>query len=127
MASPNQIEKALTQQVLAEQDILENDPSEVQIGVVNPEAVVVETGDGGVEINFEQGDETPESENIAEMMDDEDLAEIASDLISNFEDDKLSRQEWEDTYTDGLELLGIRNEIRSQPFDGATGVNHPIL
>tara|TARA_Y100000356_G_scaffold135175_1_gene147001 strand:- start:742 stop:3114 length:2373 start_codon:yes stop_codon:yes gene_type:complete len=127
MAVPNQIEKAISQQVLAEQEIPEGDQSEVKIGVVNPEAVVVETEDGGVEVNFEKQEEATESENLAEMMDEDDLAELALDLVANFEDDKSSRQEWEDTYSDGLELLGIRNEIRTQPFDGASGVNHPIL
>jgi len=129
MAVPNQIEKALSAQVLSEQDIPESDQSEVEIGVVNPEAVMIETEDGGVEIDFsgsEQG-ESSQTENLAESMDDEELAELASDLIANYEEDRSSRSDWEDTYTDGLELLGIRNEIRTQPFDGATGVNHPIL
>ncbi len=129
MAVPDQIEKALSAQVLSEQDIPESDQSEVEIGVVNPEAVMIETEDGGVEIDFsgsEQG-ESAQTENLAESMDDEELAELASDLIANYEEDRSSRSDWEDTYTDGLELLGIRNEIRTQPFDGATGVNHPIL
>jgi len=134
MAASNQIEKALTAQVLAEQDVpvpeqTEVDQSELQIGIVNPEAVMIETEDGGVEINFggEEGESSEETDNLAEMLDDDQLGELASDLVASYEDDRSSRQEWEDTYTDGLELLGIRNEIRTQPFDGATGVNHPIL
>jgi hypothetical protein len=125
----NQIEKSLTSQVLDEQDMIEpSDQSEVSIGVVNPEAVMIETEDGGVEINFDsESEQVDESENLAEMMDEEDLSELSSDLIASYEDDRSSRSEWEDTYTDGLELLGIKNEMRTQPFDGATGVTHPIL
>tara|TARA_X000001388_G_scaffold64824_1_gene51117 strand:+ start:3491 stop:5875 length:2385 start_codon:yes stop_codon:yes gene_type:complete len=127
MASPNQIEKSLTAQVLSEQDAPADDESTVKVGVLNPEAVMIETEDGGVEFNFGEDEEKADSENLAEMMDDDDLSELASDLIANYEDDRSSRQEWEDTYTEGLELLGIRNEVRTMPFDGATGVNHPIL
>jgi len=127
MAVPNQIEKALSQQILSEQDQPEADQSEVKIGVVNPEAVMIETEDGGVEFDFSKEESQPTSENLAEDMDDDDLDELASELVGAYEDDRTSRQEWEDTYTDGLELLGIRNEIRTQPFDGASGVNHPIL
>jgi hypothetical protein len=127
MAVPNQIEKALSQQILSEQDQPEVDQSEVKIGVVNPEAVMIETEDGGVEIDFSEQEGQATSENLADMMEDDELNDLASDLVGAYEDDRSSRQEWEDTYTDGLELLGIRNEIRTQPFDGASGVNHPIL
>lgn len=127
MAVPNQIEKALSQQILGEQDEPQVDQSEVKIGVVNPEAVMVETEDGGVEFDFTESESQVMSENLADMMDEDDLNDLASDLVGAYEDDRTSRQEWEDTYSDGLELLGIRNEIRTQPFDGASGVNHPIL
>ena len=127
MAVPNQIEKALSQQILGEQDEPQVDQSEVKIGVVNPEAVMIETEDGGVEFDFTESESQVMSENLADMMDEDDLNDLASDLVGAYEDDRTSRQEWEDTYSDGLELLGIRNEIRTQPFDGASGVNHPIL
>ncbi len=127
MAVPNQIEKALSQQILSEQDQPETDQSEVKIGVLNPEAVMIETEDGGVEFDFSEDESQALSENLADMMEDDDLDDLASELVGAYEDDRTSRQEWEDTYTDGLELLGIRNEIRTQPFDGASGVNHPIL
>ena len=128
MARPNQIEKSLASQMIEEQDVLDpTDQSEVSIGVVNPESIVVETEDGGVEIDFDGGESVDESENLADMMEEDDLSSLASELIGSYEDDRSSRSEWEDTYTEGLELLGIKSEVRTQPFDGATGVTHPIL
>ena len=103
----------------------------VSIGVVNPDAVVIQTDDGGAEVDFsdqsEEQQETGFFANLAEDLDEEILSDIASDLVNAYEDDRSSRQEWENTYTDGLDLLGIKLEERSQPFEGATGVTHPIL
>jgi|TARA_R110002020_G_scaffold85949_4_gene212081 hypothetical protein len=65
--------------------------------------------------------------NLAETMDDQDLASIKNDLMGNVEADKDSRREWEKTYRDGLEYLGMKYEERSQPFEGASGVMHPLL
>ena len=55
------------------------------------------------------------------------LSRISSDLSSEFDSNKASRQEWEDTYSNGLELLGFSYSERSQPFRGASGVTHPLL
>ena len=63
--------------------------------------------------------------NLAEFMDDSELQSIASDLIDDFDNDKASRKEWERVYKDGLDLLGITIEERSEPWDGACGVFHP--
>ena len=65
--------------------------------------------------------------NLAEMLDDSTLGEISSDLRAQFETDQDSRSEWEDGYINGLDLLGVRYEERSQPFSGASGVTHPII
>ena len=65
--------------------------------------------------------------NLAEFMDDSELQSIASDLIDDFDNDKASRKEWERVYKDGLDLLGITIEERSEPWDGACGVFHPML
>jgi hypothetical protein len=104
----------------------------VSIGVVNPEAIIVETDDGGAEVDFSDQSEKQQGDggflaNLAEDMDEDVLSSIASDLVGAYEDDRSSRQEWENTYTDGLDLLGVKLEERSQPFEGATGVTHPIL
>jgi len=65
--------------------------------------------------------------NLAEEMDDSDLGRICSDLLNEFQNNKTSRQEWENTYSNGMELLGYVYEERTMPFRGATGVTHPLL
>ena len=65
--------------------------------------------------------------NLAEIMEEDDLTNISSDLVSDIEDDKTSREEWEESYKTGLGLLGMKYEERSQPFEGASGVVHPLL
>ena len=67
-------------------------------------------------------------ENLAETLPDSGAsARISGDLLSEFESNKASRQEWEDTYSNGLELVGFSYEERTQPFRGASGVTHPLL
>ena len=65
--------------------------------------------------------------NLAEFMDESELASISADLLDDFDNDKASRKEWEETYKAGLDLLGIKIEDRSEPWDGACGVFHPML
>jgi hypothetical protein len=67
------------------------------------------------------------SANLADLMDDSDLNTLRNDLMDNVESDKDSRADWEKTYRDGLEYLGMKYEERSQPFEGASGVMHPLL
>jgi hypothetical protein len=89
------------------------------------------TDDGGVEIDFEPADQRGESDdfyaNLAEEMPDRELARIAGELLDEYDANKAGRQEWEDAYKDGLELLGFTYEERTQPFRGSTGVTHPLL
>ena len=72
-------------------------------------------------------DNIPFGENLAEYIDEGTLGQIASELESSYQDDVSSRQDWYETFRDGLELLGIENEPRSEPFEGASGVFHPLL
>ena len=65
--------------------------------------------------------------NIAETIDDRALKQLASDLINEYQSDRDSRKDWEQTYTNGLDLLGFRYKERNQPFKGAAGVTHPLL
>ena len=65
--------------------------------------------------------------NLAEFMTEDDLMNVSSELLGKFEDDKSSRKDWEETYTKGLDLLGFKYDERSQPFQGASGVTHPVL
>jgi len=65
--------------------------------------------------------------NLAEILDESTLGEISSELREMYEEDMDSRQDWEQSYTKGLDLLGVKYEERTQPFDGATGVTHPLI
>ena len=65
--------------------------------------------------------------NLAEDMDERTLSSMASDLISEYKKDKLSRKEWEEAYIKGLELLGTKYQEVTKPFRGASGVTHPLL
>ena len=65
--------------------------------------------------------------NLAEFLDEGDLQSLASELIGEFDTDKQSRKEWARSYVKGLDLLGMKIEERSQPWDGASGVFHPVL
>jgi hypothetical protein len=76
----------------------------------------------------ERPPEMPFSANLAELVDDKTLGKLASDILSSINQDKESRSDWEKTYTDGLKYLGMKfDEGRSQPFEGSSGVIHPIL
>ena len=95
------------------------------------EIEIIEEEDGDVVVDFDPGAESMGdvgfSDNLAEVLSDSELARISGDLVSEFESNKASRQEWEDTYSNGLELLGFSYEDRTQPFRGASGVTHPLL
>ena len=113
---------------------VEDNPSEseLKVEVVNPDSVSVETEDGGVVVDFEGG-LTEElvgpdhNSNLADFIEDADLEEIASELVEDFESDRSSRKEWSRSYVKGLDLLGMKIEERTQPWEGASGVFHPLL
>lgn len=75
----------------------------------------------------EEAEEGGFNENLAEVLDEDRLATLASDLISEFDEDLASRKDWVQTYVDGLELLGMKLEDRTEPWPGACGVFHPLL
>ncbi|MAL46877.1 hypothetical protein [Hyphomonas sp.] len=86
------------------------------------------TDDGGAIVNpIEDEPENEFDQNLAELLSDDDLNMISSDLIGDYKEDKSSREEWHDAYSKGLKLLGFNYEDRSQPFQGASGVTHPLL
>ena len=94
------------------------------------DSVVVELPDGGVEISLSpEMDSMSESheDNLSDFIDDSVLRNMASELISLYDSDKDSRKEWEGTYIKGLDLLGLKIEDRTQPWEGACGVFHPML
>ena len=99
----------------------------MEIEIVDPEAVHI--GMDGLEINLgkDETDKEDFSDNLAEYMSDGELAELAGDLVGDFDADVDSRRDWIQTYVDGLDLLGLKIDERAEPWDGACGVYHPIL
>ena len=110
---------------------LGDDEEEIEVEEIEDPTEVTEEEDGSVLLNFgEIVNEELQSEpdaNLAEIMDERVLMDISSELVGYYEDDKSGRQEWEDAYTDGLDLLGIKYETREEPFRGSSGVTHPII
>tara|TARA_R100000664_G_scaffold11138_1_gene18172 strand:+ start:2392 stop:4839 length:2448 start_codon:yes stop_codon:yes gene_type:complete len=107
------------------------DPEDaVEIEIVNPESVSVEAG-GETIFDFDEqdlfGGQIPHDANLAEFVEDKELNVIASDLVSAYHSDKESRADWERSYIEGLDLLGLKHEDRTMPWDGACGVFHPLL
>jgi hypothetical protein len=98
-----------------------------EIEIEDPESVTIGMGD--LEIEIEPGKEEDDefNKNLAEDISAEVLESLASELISDYEDDVSSRKDWMQTYVDGLELLGMKLEERSEPWEGACGVYHPLL
>ena len=123
------IEKALSE--LPYRPDEEELEEEVSIEIVNPDAISMETEDGGMIIDFEGGENASEmidfDGNLAEGMDDSLLGRLSSDLTGDYHGDKTSRKDWEEAYTKGLNQLGLKHEERSSPWQGACGVTHPIL
>jgi hypothetical protein len=95
------------------------------------EIEVMETADGGAEISFDPNAVEPVSsshnQNLAELLDDSILDPLGSKLVDDYKDYRSSRKDWEDTYRNGLDLLGFKYERRTEPFKGASGVTHPVL
>ena len=108
-------------------DELAQSQEPIEIEIENPDAVTI--GIDGMEITLEPETESEDdfNANLAEYMDEQELAQIAGDLIGDFDDDIASRKDWIQTYVDGLELLGLKIEERSEPWEGACGVYHPLL
>ena len=104
---------------------------EEEIEVIEEPTEITEEEDGSVILNFEDAVQeelmAEQDANLAEILDERDLMDISSELISFFEDDKTSRDEWEDTYRNGLDLLGVKYEEREEPFRGSSGVTHPVI
>jgi hypothetical protein len=100
---------------------------DLEIEIEDPEEVSIKMG--GVEIEIEPAKETDEdfNANLADHIDDSELASLVEELISDFDEDIASRKDWIQTYVDGLELLGLKIEERAEPWEGACGVFHPLL
>jgi hypothetical protein len=108
-------------------DALAQDEEPIEIDIVDPEEVTI--GIGGMQISLKPGDDGDEgfSDNLAEYMADGVLSKIAGDLSSDIDNDSVSRKDWEKAYTEGLKLLGLQYEERTEPWNGASGVFHPMI
>ena len=100
--------------------------------IPTPEGLEIQMDEeGGAILDFDPMSAIPEEvefySNLAEVIDDRDLGELADELMGDFESDKSSRKEWEDSYIKGLGLLGIKYEERTNPFRGASSATHPLL
>ena len=105
----------------------EPDQPDMEIEIVDPEAVKI-TADG-VEVEITPGKESSDdfNANLAEYMDERDLATLVSELAADVKNDLNSRKDWESMMKDGIKLLGLKYEERTDPWSGACGVFHPMI
>lgn len=121
------IDKSLAQAPMGLDPELLNDEPALEIEIEEPEAVRFNI-DGTPILEIEEVEvEDDFNANLAEEMDQGELTELAGDLLGDFDEDISSRKDWIQTYVDGLELLGLKVEDRTEPWPGACGVYHPLL
>ena len=120
------IDKGLYAAPVGIEDAMMVEP-EVEIEIEDPESVSIEMG--GMEIELKKDKPTAEDfdANLADFMSDEDLESLGGDLVAEFEKDVNDRKEWMETYVEGMKLLGLKYEDRTEPWEGACGVFHPML
>ena len=120
-AAPEGLEDSIT-------DMEEMEVPEMEIEIVDPESVTL--SDGSMEITIIPGDEADFSEfgaNLAELLEDDVLETLSSDLVGQINTDIEARKDWADTFVKGLDVLGFKYEERSDPWEGACGVNSTVL
>ena len=120
------IDKALFQQP-AGIDALGAEEEPIEIEIVDPEAVRIDMGDLEIEMTKAEPSADDFDANLAEYMVDSAMSTMASDLSSDIDNDRNSRKDWEKAYTEGLKLLGLQIEERTEPWNGASGVFHPMI
>ena len=129
-ALPNDVRKTIE---LDSPEQLQEQSQEIQSEVPDPGTTeITPMEDGGVEINFDPGafnqaQSENHFDNLAELLPEEILGTLGSELISDYNDYRASRKDWERTYTEGLDLLGFKYDNRTEPFQGASGATHPVL
>jgi hypothetical protein len=108
-------------------DQIDNTAPEIEIEIEDPESVSI--GMGGLEIDLLPAKETADTfdANLAEYMDANELDSLGAELVEDFDKDIGDRKDWMQTYVDGLKLLGLKYEERTEPWNGACGVFHPML
>jgi hypothetical protein len=124
----NSIEKTVNQAPMGLVSGMEDQEPALEIEIEDPEGVKI--GIDGLEIDLDPGEKEPSDDfnaNLAEEMSEKDMASLVGDLLGDFDDDISSRKDWIQTYVEGLELLGLKVEDRTEPWPGACGVYHPML
>jgi len=118
------IDRVLNQQPIG---MMGDDGAEtIEVEIIDPEAVNIHAGD--MEISIIPGNDDEDFDNnLAEEMDEGALTKMVGDLVEDIDNDKNSRKDWEKAYTEGLKLLGLQIEERTEPWDGACGVFHPMI
>ena len=123
------VDKALTRAPQGiEEDVELMEGPELEIEIEDPEAVRIGV-DGVPILEIEEADEDAEDfyENLAEKIEPDELDSLGSDLLDDIKNDLGSRKDWEDTYKEGITLLGLKYEERTEPWNGACGVFHPMI
>jgi len=118
------IDKALYQQPQSMDDLAQEEEA-IEIEIIDPEAVNIHAGD--LDISIGKGEDDEFDENLADTLSEDDIMEMASELAGDIEQDKSSRKDWERAYTEGIKLLGLQYEDRTEPWNGASGVFHPMI
>jgi hypothetical protein len=98
---------------------------DVEIEIIDPEELHIAMD--GMEIDMVPAEDSDFDMNLAEEMPESVLSSLSGELLGDFEEDVSSRKDWIQTYVDGLELLGLKIETRSEPWEGACGVYHPLM
>jgi len=121
------IDKSLGQAPLGltDEDMLAE--PDIEIEIEDPEEVKIRAG--GLEIEIEPSDNISDdfNTNLAEELEEDVLTELTTDLASEYDEDVSARKDWMQTYVDGIELLGMKVEDRTEPWPGACGVYHPLM
>ena len=121
----NMMDKGLYQAPMGLADMIDEDPIEIEIE--DPESVDIYAGDIEIQLKPEKETEEDFDANLAEFMDDGALSGLAEELVGDFDKDQMDRRDWVKTYVDGIKLLGLQYEDRTEPWQGACGVFHPML
>ena len=110
------------------EELIPQDAPDIEIEIEDPEAVSIGLGDIEIDLEPKKRNESDDfNANLAELMDDKDLSMLSTDLIADFDKDSMDRKDWIKTYVEGLKLLGLKYEDRTEPWQGACGVFHPML
>ena len=119
------IDKALYQAPLGMDQQVQGQPA-IEIEIEDPESVNIHADGMEIQIGKDKAD-SEFNDNLAEHMDEGTLEELSGDLIGEYDSDIGARKDWLDTYVDGLELLGLKTEDRTEPWPGACNVYHPLM